>query len=152
MMLAAIRRFCRQATPPPLDREVVVEMTVRGNFVTIWQRRPPPDDTSDGWTRMHAAQLRYPRRRHLVAVLALSESMGAQRRPRRSHEPAGSANRRGRGPVGRLLRVKVYRHSPPQSSAAAMERPKRLHELGPASAGVVTPLQLLEEGQGGLTV
>jgi hypothetical protein len=34
-------------------------MTVRGNFVTIWERRPSPDDTSDEWTRMHAAQMRY---------------------------------------------------------------------------------------------
>lgn len=59
IMLAAIRRFCRQATPHPLDREVLVEMTVRGNFVTIWERRPPSDDTSDEWTRMHAAQMRY---------------------------------------------------------------------------------------------
>jgi hypothetical protein len=58
-MLAAIRRFCRQATPPPLDREVVVEMTVRDNFVTIWERRPPPGNASNEWTRMHAVQMRY---------------------------------------------------------------------------------------------
>ena len=34
-------------------------MTVRGNSVTIWERRPPPVDTSDEWTRVQAAQLRY---------------------------------------------------------------------------------------------
>ena len=32
------------------------------------------------------------------------------------------------------------------------ERPKSLHDLGPAPAGVLPPLQLLEERQGGFTV
>ena len=58
LSLATIRRFCREAAPPPLNREVRLEITVRGDSVTIFERRPPAAD-SEEWTRMHAAQLRY---------------------------------------------------------------------------------------------
>ena len=57
--LAAIRRFGRQATPAALNREVVLQMTVRGDVVTIWERRPPTDKALEEWTRMQVTQMRY---------------------------------------------------------------------------------------------
>jgi len=60
---ATIRRFCRDLIPPEAKEELRIEMTVRADAVTIWERRPPtsPNPASD-WTSTRVAQLRYDRR------------------------------------------------------------------------------------------
>lgn len=58
LSVATIRRFCRRHTRP-LSGEVALDLTVRGNHVTIWEWRRPHDDASAEWTKMPAAQLRY---------------------------------------------------------------------------------------------
>ena len=58
LSVAAIRRFCRKYTRP-VSKEVALDLTVRGNYVTIWEWRRPLEDASHEWSKMPATQLRY---------------------------------------------------------------------------------------------
>jgi hypothetical protein len=58
--LVAIRRFCDQRVPSQLRDEIRVECDVRGQSVTISERRPPwRPDQGPTWSRQPVAQLRY---------------------------------------------------------------------------------------------
>jgi hypothetical protein len=58
--LDEVRRFCDGRLPAELRDEVVLEAGVRGNAITIVERRAPwnPDYGPD-WTSMSVAQLRF---------------------------------------------------------------------------------------------
>ncbi len=57
--LAMIKRRCRKMIPPPFRDEVRVEVTRRGNSVTLWERRPLASGPPGQWSRMRIAQLRH---------------------------------------------------------------------------------------------
>ncbi len=58
LSLRAIRRFFRQPTAVTGDQEVRVDVTVRGNYVTIWEGRRPLDEPE--WPPLRrVAQLRF---------------------------------------------------------------------------------------------
>lgn len=57
--LAKIRRFCERGTPPKLRDQMRLEVTTRGNSITIADCRPLWQDAPGEWTRLPIAQLRY---------------------------------------------------------------------------------------------
>ena len=55
-----VGRYCEQRVPSNLRDEIRVEYEVRGNSVTIVERRPPRrPESSPEWSRLTVAQLRY---------------------------------------------------------------------------------------------
>ncbi len=59
IFVARIKRFCHERAPAHLRDEMRLEVSVRGDSVTIWERRPPITEGIDDWTRMKIAPLRY---------------------------------------------------------------------------------------------
>ncbi|MDP4013432.1 MAG: DUF3024 domain-containing protein [Candidatus Nanopelagicales bacterium] len=58
--LHRIRRFAESRVPMQVRNEVRVEVTVRGNSVTVVERRPPWNDPlSPDWTTFPITQLRW---------------------------------------------------------------------------------------------
>ena len=55
-----IGRYCEQRVPPHIRDKIRVEYEIRGNSVTIVERRPPSrEDFGPEWSRLTVAQLRY---------------------------------------------------------------------------------------------
>jgi hypothetical protein len=55
-----VERFCEDRVPPEMRSQVRLEHAVRGNAITIIERRPPWSElVSPEWTSMKIAQLRY---------------------------------------------------------------------------------------------
>jgi hypothetical protein len=57
--LARIRKYCQGRVPARLRNQVCIEAAVRGNSVTIFDRRPPWHPNLSEWSRVRVAQLRY---------------------------------------------------------------------------------------------
>lgn len=58
--LPQVERFCEERIPRELRAQVRLEHGVRGNAITIAERRPPWRELGDPeWTTMKIAQLRY---------------------------------------------------------------------------------------------
>jgi hypothetical protein len=58
--IAAVQRYCEQRIPPAVRSEVQLEHSVRGNSITIVERRPPWSElVGPEWTSTRIAQLRY---------------------------------------------------------------------------------------------
>jgi len=58
--VSQIERFCDERVPEELRSEVRLEHRVRGNTITIVERRPPWSElTGPDWTSSRVAQLRY---------------------------------------------------------------------------------------------
>lgn len=53
-------RYCEERIPPHVRDKIRMEYEIRGNSVTLIERRPPwrPEQTSE-WSRSTVAQLRY---------------------------------------------------------------------------------------------
>ena len=57
--LAEVERFCEERTPPDLCDEMRLEFSVRGDGITIVERRAPWNPRlGSEWTTSHIAQLR----------------------------------------------------------------------------------------------
>jgi hypothetical protein len=55
-----LETYCAEHIPPHVRDQIRIEMTTRGNSVTIWECRPPwRPDFGPEWTRTKVAQLRY---------------------------------------------------------------------------------------------
>lgn len=55
-----VEAFCEERIPPDLRDQMRLEVGVRGNAITIVERRPPwRPDYGPEWTSMEIAQLRY---------------------------------------------------------------------------------------------
>ena len=55
-----VARFCVECVPPEARAELRVEHSVRGNAITIVERRPPWSElVGPEWTSMTVARLRY---------------------------------------------------------------------------------------------
>ena len=59
LALTKIRRFCDAHSPTHLRDEIRLEVTSRGNSITIADCRPLWQGAPGDWTRMNIAQLRY---------------------------------------------------------------------------------------------
>lgn len=58
--LSKVERFCNERVPEELRAQVRLEHGVRGNAITIVERRPPWSElVGPEWTTSHIAQLRY---------------------------------------------------------------------------------------------
>src|SRR4051794_41753934 len=58
--LARIQRFCEERVPPESRAQLRLEHSVRGNAITIVERRPPWSElVGPDWASMKIAQLRY---------------------------------------------------------------------------------------------
>jgi hypothetical protein len=58
--MTKVESFCRRHVPEKYRDEVRLEATVRGNSVTVIERRPPwSEDIGTEWTSLKIAQLRY---------------------------------------------------------------------------------------------
>ncbi len=57
--LLRVRGYCEQRIPEELREQMVLEVDVEGNTVTIVERRPYWRDPSMGWSSLPIAQLRY---------------------------------------------------------------------------------------------
>jgi Protein of unknown function (DUF3024) len=58
--LTLVERFCEECVPPEARAAMRVEHSVRGNAITIVERRPPWSElVGPEWTSMKIAQLRY---------------------------------------------------------------------------------------------
>ena len=58
--VSEVERFCDQRVPEEMRSQVRLEHTVRGNAITIVERRPPWSEVvGPDWTTMKIAQLRY---------------------------------------------------------------------------------------------
>jgi hypothetical protein len=58
--VATVQRYCEQRVPPASRSELRLEHAVRGNSITIVERRPPWSElVGPEWTSMRIAQLRY---------------------------------------------------------------------------------------------
>ena len=54
--LAEVERFCEERTPPDLGDQLRLECSVRGNAITIVERRPPWNPRlGSEWTTSHVA-------------------------------------------------------------------------------------------------
>ncbi|MGH2662775.1 MAG: DUF3024 domain-containing protein [Actinomycetota bacterium] len=55
-----VREFCEQRIPAHIRDQVRLEVGVRGNAISIFERRPPwRPDFGPEWSRLKIAQLRY---------------------------------------------------------------------------------------------
>lgn len=55
-----VGRYCQDRVPPNLQDKIKIEYEIRGNSVTIVERRPPwREDFGPEWSRLTVAQLRY---------------------------------------------------------------------------------------------
>ena len=60
--LAHVAVFCDQRVPDDAGDQIRLEHSVRGDAITIFERRPPwREDLGPEWTRQKIAQLRYDR-------------------------------------------------------------------------------------------
>lgn len=60
--LAYVAVFCDQRVPDDAGDQIRLEHSVRGDAITIFERRPPwREDLGPEWTRQKIAQLRYDR-------------------------------------------------------------------------------------------
>jgi hypothetical protein len=58
--VATVQRYCERRVPPTSRSEMRLELSVRGNSITIVERRPPWSElVGPEWTWMRIAQLRY---------------------------------------------------------------------------------------------
>jgi Protein of unknown function (DUF3024) len=58
--LSQVEQFCNERVPEDLRAQVRLEHGVRGNAITIVERRPPWSElVGPEWTTTHIAQLRY---------------------------------------------------------------------------------------------
>jgi hypothetical protein len=58
--MTKVESFCRRHVPEQYRDEVRLEVTVRGNSVTVIERRPPwREGIGTEWTSLRIAQLRY---------------------------------------------------------------------------------------------
>ena len=58
--LARVKRFCEERVPAALREQIRLECSVRGNSITILERRPPWSELiGPEWTSTKVAQLRY---------------------------------------------------------------------------------------------
>ncbi|MGI8774087.1 MAG: DUF3024 domain-containing protein [Actinomycetota bacterium] len=56
----AVGRYCEERVPPHVRDKIRMEHEIRGNSVTIVERRPPwREDVGPEWSRLTVAQLRY---------------------------------------------------------------------------------------------
>jgi hypothetical protein len=61
--LARVQRYCEERLPPEARSDMRLEHSVRGNAITIVERRPPWNELGGSeWTSMKVAQLRYDER------------------------------------------------------------------------------------------
>jgi hypothetical protein len=57
---AQVRHYCHEGVPEDMRSEMRLEHTVRGNAITIIERRPPwSEHARPDWSAMKVAQLRY---------------------------------------------------------------------------------------------
>lgn len=55
-----LQNFTKRKVPPQLRREVRLELSWRGNAITLYERRPPwRGRLTDEWTKLPTAQFRY---------------------------------------------------------------------------------------------
>lgn len=56
---AKVSAFCEGRIPPHARDQIRLEHVVRGNAITIVERRPPWDGVGDEWTSLTIAQMRF---------------------------------------------------------------------------------------------
>jgi hypothetical protein len=58
--VSLVERYCDESVPPEARSEMRIEHTVRGNAITIVERRPPWSELAGPeWSTTKVAQLRY---------------------------------------------------------------------------------------------
>jgi hypothetical protein len=69
--LRHVALFCENRVPAHARDEIRLEHSVRGNSITIVERRPPWSElVGPDWTSMKIAQLRYDERSHMWSLCA----------------------------------------------------------------------------------
>ncbi|MDQ3880898.1 MAG: DUF3024 domain-containing protein [Chloroflexota bacterium] len=60
MAVTQVERFCERRVPVDMRSQMRLEHTVRGNAITLVERRPPWSElVGPGWSTIKIAQLRY---------------------------------------------------------------------------------------------
>ena len=73
--LERVRRFCVERTPTDEPSEIRLECSVRGNSITVVERRPPWSEiVGPEWTSMKIAQLRYDDRSRLWTLYCIDRN------------------------------------------------------------------------------
>lgn len=57
--VAKIREYCRTRVPARLSSQIRIEAVIRGQSVTIFDRRAPSDPILTEWSKARVAQLRH---------------------------------------------------------------------------------------------
>jgi hypothetical protein len=58
--IAEVAKYCATSVPSELDDEIRIEYKVRGNTITILERRPPwREDLGPDWTSMRVCTLQW---------------------------------------------------------------------------------------------